>query len=219
MKKIIIAIIVASTFCSTVSAQVKWANYRRYEQANAEVTVTPKAVFMGDSITDGWFQKDPDFFTSNNFLGRGISGQVTGQMLCRFRRDVIAHHPKYVVILGGINDIAENDGHVDLKDTYGNIISMVELARQNKIKPVICLVFPTDIIGWRKEIGNPNDRIDTLNGWLRDYAKANKVRVVEYFQNIDKSAGHLPDELSKDSIHPVLDGYKIMEAEILKVLK
>lgn len=29
----------------------------------------------------------------------------------------------------------------------------------------------------------------------------------------------VPGSLSKDSIHPNLDGYKIMEAEILKVLK
>lgn len=219
MKKFFLAVVIAAAFCSTVSAQVKWANYGRYGQANAEVTVTPKAVFMGDSITDGWFSKDPGFFTSNNFLGRGISGQVTGQMLCRFRRDVIAHKPKYVVILGGINDIAGNDGSVDLEDTFGNIVSMVELAKQNKIKPVICLVFPTDIIGWRKDLGNPNDKIDTLNGWLRDYAKANKVRVIEYFSDIDKSAGRLPDSLSRDSIHPNLDGYKIMEEEIMKILK
>ena len=91
-------------------AQNDWANYNRYAEANAQVTAAPKAVLMGDSITDGWPFADPEFFSDNNFVGRGISGQVTSQMLLRFRQDVIDLHPKYVVILAGTNDIAENSG-------------------------------------------------------------------------------------------------------------
>lgn len=48
------------------------------------------AGFMGNSITDSWYSFRPDFFNSNNFAVRGISGQVTSQMLCRFRPDVTA---------------------------------------------------------------------------------------------------------------------------------
>ncbi|MDR2823782.1 MAG: hypothetical protein LBB41_01115, partial [Prevotellaceae bacterium] len=61
-----------------------WANFARYMQANTEVKKekkTVKAVFMGNSITEGWYRTHPDFFNDNNFLGRGISGQVTSQML------------------------------------------------------------------------------------------------------------------------------------------
>ena len=219
MRKFMMTIVLAFLFGSTAFAQAKWANFARYEQANAEVTVRPKAVFMGDSITDGWYRQDADFFTSNNFLGRGISGQVTSQMLVRFRRDVIAHKPKYVVFLGGINDIAKNQGDIALEDTFANIVSMMELAKANKIKPILCLLFPTTTIGWRPEIEDPLGKVTRLNAMLTEYAKANRIPLVEYLADADKSNGRLPKELSGDSIHPNLDGYKIMETEILKYIK
>jgi len=219
MKRFIITIVMSGVFSIMSFAQSAWTNYARYEQANNQVKTSPKAVFMGDSITDSWASNDADFFSSNNFLGRGISGQVTSQMVLRFRRDVIAHHPKYVVILGGINDIAQNEGPIDIEDTFGNIVSMVELAKANKIKPVICLLFPTKGFPWRPSIENPLPKINALNEMIIEYGKKNRVPVVEYLKDIDKSAGTLPKELSADSIHPNLDGYKIMEQEILKVLK
>ena len=219
MKRHFLTIILAAGFCIAASAQSEWANFARYEKANAQVTVRPKAVFMGDSITDAWFRQDPDFFTSNNFLGRGISGQVTSQMLVRFRRDVISHKPKYVVFLGGINDIAKNLGDISIEDTFNNIVSMAELAKANRIKPILCLVFPTTTIGWRKEIEDPLSKVNELNALISEYGRTHRIPVVEYLSDIDKSSGRLPEAYSKDSIHPNLDGYKIMEQEILKYLK
>ena len=65
-------------------------------------------MFIGNSITEGWWYADSLFFKKNEFIARGISGQVTSQMLVRFRKDVIDLKPKAVVILAGANDIAEN---------------------------------------------------------------------------------------------------------------
>ncbi len=196
-----------------------WAMHERYAKANSELTKSPKAVFFGDSITDGWAKRDPDFFTSNNFVGRGISGQTTSQMLVRLQADVIALKPKYMVLLAGINDIAQNNGQIELENVMQNIVSMVELVKLHKIKPVLCLVFPTTKIKWRMALGDPTDKIIRLNEMISSYAKAHKIQCVEYFADIDKSSGNLPESLSGDSIHPNLDGYKIMESEILKVLK
>lgn len=217
MKKIILTLCIAALVCTTASAQVKWAHFDRYEKANAEVTATPKAVFLGDSITDGWYRDDPAFFDDNNFLGRGISGQVTGQMLLRMRRDVIAFHPKYLVFLGGVNDVAQNQGEIEIEDIYNNIVSIMQLAKANKIKPILCLCIPVAKIPWR-EIEDPYGKILKLNSMLADYAKANKIKTVEYFQGIDLSNG-LPKDLSRDTVHPNLDAYKMMEAEILKYIK
>ena len=219
MKKLLLVSILVAGFSFVASAQAEWAGLDRYAEANAALTQAPKAVFYGDSITDFWFWQDPDFFNDNNFAGRGFSGHVTSQMLVRMRQDVIDLHPKYMVFLGGINDIAINQGPIDLEDTFGNIVSMIQLAKANKIKPVICLLFPVQTVGWRPEVGNVSEKVATLNGWLKDYCKANKVACVEYFADVDKSAGRLPESLSKDSIHPQLPGYKIMEEEILKVIK
>ena len=219
MKRTISIISLFFAFCITASAQANWANYARYEEANKEVAKAPKAVFMGDSITDFWCLNDPEFFDKNNFLGRGISGQVTGQMVLRFRRDVCDHKPKYAVIFGGINDIAQNMGEISLEDTFGNIVTMLQLCRANRIKPVVCLLFPTTSIGWRKELTGISEKVETLNGMISAYAREHNIPVVEYFKDVDRSSGRLPAELSQDSIHPTADGYKIMDAEILKYLK
>ena len=146
MKKVFI-LALSALFCAvTLSAQNQdlpdndWAQFNRYSKANSEVTVKPLAVLMGDSITDGWLRQDPEFFKANNLAGRGISGQVTSHMLMRFRRDVIDLHPKYVVILAGINDIARNNGYISLE----KILAQRGIGIKNGIK--LLLVCHTDVI-------------------------------------------------------------------------
>ena len=225
MKKFFLAAVLALFGAVTLSAQNQdlpdndWAQFKRYSKANSEVTVRPKAVLMGDSITDGWYRQDPDFFTANNFLGRGISGQVTSHMLVRFRRDVIDFKPKYVVILAGINDIARNNGYISLEDTFGNIVSMCELAKANKIKPVLCTLVPSDRIRWRPAIKDTSEQVARLNAMIKEYAKAHHYKVVDYATVLADEKGATRADLSSDSVHPNLDGYKLMEEALLKVLK
>lgn len=204
---------------SLANAQDDWANINRYAKDNAAVTVTPKAVFMGDSITDGWPGNDSEFFTGNNFIGRGISGQTTSHMLVRFRKDVIAHHPKYVVILAGTNDIAKNNGFIELDDVFGNIVSMCEIAKANKIKPVICSVLPVSKYPWRPEVKDCAEQIIRLNAMLEEYAKENKFIYVDYHSAMKDEFNGLPKNLAYDGVHPTLEGYKMMEEIVLKVLK
>jgi lysophospholipase L1-like esterase len=195
-----------------------WAKFNRYHEANKEVTTTPRVVFMGDSITDYWVNADPDFFKSNNFLGRGISGQTTAHMLVRFRRDVIDFHPKYVVILAGTNDIAKNNGDITLENILGNIESMCELAKAHKIKPIICSVLPAAAYRWRKEI-KPADEIVKLNGMLYEYAKSKKIPYVDYHSVLKDENNGLPEVHAADGVHPNIDCYKIMENIILDYIK
>ena len=58
----------------------------------------------------------PVFFADNGYIGRGISGQTSAEMLARFRPDVIELAPKTVVILAGTNDIAQNNGPIELEN-------------------------------------------------------------------------------------------------------
>ena len=201
------------------SAQNDWPNYDRYAEANAQVTVAPKAVLMGDSITDGWPFADPEFFSDNNFVGRGISGQVTNQMLLRFRQDVIDLHPKYVVILAGTNDIAENSGKIDIEKTFGNIVSMCDLARANGIKPIICSVIPAASFYWHPNVTGAAEKIVQFNTMLEEYAKANKIKYVDYHSAMKDERGGLPQNLANDGVHPTREGYDIMKNLLLKVLK
>ena len=220
MKRIITLIAGAMLLLPAIaSAQDDWAQFKRYAEDNSKVTVQPKAVFMGDSITDGWPGADKDFFADNNFVGRGISGQTTSHMVVRFRQDVVDLAPKYVVILAGTNDIALNNGYIALEDVCGNIISMCEIAKANKIKPVICSVLPCKNYGWRPQVTDAGEQIVKLNAMLQDYAKKNKIPYVDYHSAMKDSENGLPVSLAKDGCHPTPEGYDIMEEIVLKVLK
>lgn len=216
MRKFILSLFFTLSSICLVSAQ-DWANFGRYEKSNSEVTQKPKAVFMGDSITDGWARADPDFFTDNNFIGRGISGQTTSHMLVRFQRDVVDLAPKYVLILAGTNDIAKNNGTISHENILGNIKSMCEIAKANKIKPVICSVLPADRFGWRPGL-TPAKDIVRLNEMLKAYADSQKIMYIDYYSVLADENGGLPAKHASDGVHPNLSCYKIMEQIVLDTL-
>ncbi|MDD2524803.1 MAG: SGNH/GDSL hydrolase family protein [Bacteroidales bacterium] len=212
-----IAALVASSALS-FGQQKDWANFSRYEQANTTITKNPTVVFMGNSITEGWQNADPEFFKENNYVGRGIGGQVTSQMLVRFRADVINLKPKAVVILAGTNDIAQNNGFIKVEHVFENIVSMAELAKANKMKVVICSVLPATVYSWRKEI-DPIQPISELNSKLKEYAKKNKIAYADYFSVMVDERQGLKKEYQNDEVHPNKAGYVVMEEVIQKVLK
>ncbi len=195
-----------------------WAQFYRYAEANEQVTTRPDAVFMGNSITDGWASQDPEFFKKNNFVGRGISGQTSSEMLVRFRRDVIDLKPRCVVILSGTNDVARNNGYISPENTVGNIISMCELAKANGIKVVLCSVTPTSVFGWRKEI-SPAQPIRDLNKMLEAYAKEAGVYFLNYYPALTDDKGGLPEKWSRDTCHPNLECYRtVMEPMVCEAI-
>ncbi len=191
-----------------------WAGIGRYEKANSSVPPPAKGekrvVWMGDSITDFWINNDSLFFAGKPYFDRGISGQTTGQMLLRFRQDVINLKPGVVVILAGINDIAENNGPSKLEDVFGNIVSMAELARANGINVVLSSVLPAAAFPWRPSI-NPVPKVKALNELLKAYAAKNNLVYLDYFTAMRDEKSGLPANLSKDGVHPNGEGYKVME--------
>lgn len=211
------AMIAAVMSCPEMKAQ-DWADFKAYSQANSEVVSKPAAVFMGDSITEGWGRQDGGFFSDNDFLCRGISGQTTSQMLVRFRRDVLDLSPKYVVIMAGTNDIAQNNGIISLENIVGNIISMCELAKLHKIKVILCSITPADRYWWRKEV-EPAAAIMEVNGMLRDYAKSARIPYVDFHSVLADNGGGLPEKYAPDGVHPNLECYKIMESVLLPYIR
>ena len=198
-----------------------WARFSRYAKDNLAVTQRPKAVLMGNSITEGWAEKDGQWLKDHNLVGRGISGQVSSQMLVRFRQDVISLKPQCVVIMCGINDIALNQGRISVDNVMGNIISMVELAKANKIRPYLCSVTPAKSIGWRPEVKDTPEQIKALNRLISDYARQQKITYIDYFSAlVDPADGiSMIKEYTADGLHPNLQGYKVMEEILAKTLK
>ena len=100
-----------------------------------------KIIFFGNSITQSWSDYT-NFFVNNGYLNKGISGQTTDQMLLRFKKDVVDEKAYCVVILAGINDLAENNGPISLEDIFENIKSMVKIANENGIKVILSSILP-----------------------------------------------------------------------------
>lgn len=203
---------------SLFSQQNDWAQFGRYAEANKSVETPTRVVFMGNSITDGWWNTDSLFFKNNRYIGRGIGGQTTAQMLVRFRADVIDLQPKAVVILAGTNDIAQNNGYIAPENILGNIISMTELAKANNIDVVLCSILPAYEYGWRKGL-EPADKIIALNKMIKEYADRHNLTYVDYHSALKDARNGLPEKYSKDGVHPTMDGYKIMERLISEALE
>ncbi len=190
-----------------------WANLSRYREDNIRLgdpsSGEKRVVFMGNSITEGWKNTVPDFFNDRPYICRGISGQTTPQMLLRFRPDVINLKPAVVVILAGTNDIAGNTGPSTQAMIEDNIKSMVELARTNGIRVVLCSVLPAYDFGWRPGV-EPAAKIVALNEWIRKYAGDQKIPYVDYFTPMADERQGLKNVYSGDGVHPNKEGYQLM---------
>ena len=180
-----------------------------------------KIVFMGNSITQMW--SDNSFFFKSNpyFINKGISGQTTPQMLMRFDDDVIKENANTVIILAGINDIAQNTGPIQIKDIADNIFRMAEMAQKNNINVFICSVLPANRILWNKSI-KPTYKVIKLNMLLKEFCKNKNIEYVDYYSEMVDWSGGLKSPLytSKwDLVHPNKKGYEKMEEILIKKIK
>ena len=185
----------------------------RYREADAALAPAgeSRVVFLGDSITDYW--KLPDYFPGKPYINRGIDGQTTPEMLVRFRQDVIALHPKVLVVLAGTNDIAGVTGRTSNEDIEANYTSMAELARAHRIRIVFASILPVHNYTRDAEESfalRPRDRILALNKWLKDYCAKNGFVYLDYFSALVDERGMLKRTLADDGLHPTDAGYKIM---------
>ena len=199
-----------------------WFGFNAYKADNERIIASkdyPKVVFMGNSITEYWAYYHPNFFSDNNFCGRGISGQTSAQMVVRFYDDVVALHPKAVIIMAGTNDVAHNEYWVTPEQVVENIKAMCDIAKANGITPIISSIPPCREFVWRTEIKNAGQTIVDINNSLKDYAKANKIVYVDYHTALADEALGFPKSLSEDGCHPNPDTYFIMEEMVLKAIK
>ena len=224
--RILYLIIMNIIFLSTTFSQVNkddWPNLNRYKNDNATVKKfkknSPRVVFIGNSITEGWDWHYPQFFKNNkNYINRGISGQTTPQMLVRFRQDVVDLDPDIVVILAGINDVAENTGPSTIKSITDNIISMSEIAVANDIKVILSSILPASDFPWRPEI-SPQYKILKINSILQTYALKNNMVYLDYFSDMFDGNDGLINQYGADSVHPNKAGYLVMSNLVKKPLQ
>ncbi len=198
-------------------------NLARYAEDNQRLGPpdpnSPRSVFLGDSITDGW--RLNEYFAGRNFVNRGISGQIAGQMLGRVRADVIDLKPAAVLILAGTNDIARN---VPFRAIQDNLTSIAELAEAHKIRVMFASVLPVSDYHKDKDPRfemtktRPPGVIVNLNHWLKDLCQRRGYIYVDYFSRMVDKAGFLQAEMADDGLHPNGTGYRIMAPIALEAI-
>jgi lysophospholipase L1-like esterase len=202
-----------------------WARLGVYDADNrrlAALPITaPRVVFLGDSITNHWqdakyssiFQDKP------NYVDRGINGGNAGQMLLRYRSDVLALKPKVVVLLAGTNDLVA----FKLPDTVAfieqTISSIVDVAEANHERIILCSVLPvSDAIRPQTADRHPED-ILRLNAWMKSYAAQRHVAYVDYYAAVTDGHDRLRTELTIDGLHPNRSGYEKMEPLVNRAIE
>ncbi len=189
-----------------------WNQLGRYHADNERLrmlTEPRRVVFYGDSITDGW--RLQQYFPGKPYINRGISGQVTAQMLVRLFSDVIDLKPAALILLAGTNDIARNNGPQTLRMITANVQAITELAQLHGIKVILCALLPVSDYTERKQLARrPPSDILKLNAWLKEYAAKVNAGFVDYYTALADDKGFLKDGFSGDGLHPNAKGYEVM---------
>lgn len=172
-------------------------------------------VFAGDSLTGTWKTLGADF-PGALVANRGIGGDVSRGLLFRFEEDVLALHPKAIVILIGINDLTAKQL---ANTTLANVRSLLDLSHSQapKTPVILCTVPPS---------ASPKAPVDEqqrrlLNEGLRKMAsETRKVSVVDLFAALSTAEGK-PDAryFAADQLHLSAAGHQRWREVLLPALR
>ena len=191
-------------------------------------TSAPLIVCFGDSLTAGYQTPTPEWpqlreTPYGSFLQEqlgaaasvavsGLCGELTGGMLERFPRDVMARKPTSVVILGGTNDLGWEAAPADILD---NLVAMYELALTGGVYPVAVTVPSIRVQG---EVGTGEGgrwleghirRRRELNGMIQRACLEKRFPCIDLFAaTTDQGSGLLAQAYSNDGLHLSTAGYQ-----------
>jgi len=159
-------------------------------------------VFLGDSITQGWGDDFSRHFPGMKIANRGISGDTTRGVLIRLKDDVLALHPRAIVLLIGTNDLEEQ---ADPETITANLkLILAELKQHDPKMPVVlCQVFPSSETKKR-----PADKIKKLNQLYAATVKGDaQIILIETWTLFANGQGDAKPEEFPDLLHPNQVGY------------
>lgn len=169
----------------------------------------------GDVVRVTW---RPQFFTENDYIDVGISGNNTTQMLARFDDDVIKPDPHCVVIMGGTNDLAQGQTKAKILE---NITAMCDKADKEGIKVILCSITPCNRV--YGNLSNPNTKgahIIAVNEMVKSLAASRGYPYCDYFPCLVDEDGlsMLKKYWLYDDLHPNPDAYVEMEKVIKPII-
>lgn len=193
---------------------------------------------FGDSLTAGFQsptrenptgQATPYGYWLQEYVGSavhvqtsGICGELTGEMVLRFRRDVLDRRPDYVAILGGTNDLGWNAAPAEI---MRNLLKMYELTLASGARPIPITVPSLRVEGGDGEearawIGGHVARRQELNGLIAAYATSKALPYVDLFTaTADDETLQLAAPYSNDGIHLTTAGYRLLAEQVGRVLR
>ncbi|MCX5720861.1 MAG: GDSL-type esterase/lipase family protein [Nitrospirae bacterium] len=144
----------------------------------------------------------------------GLCGELTGDMVRRFRSAVLVHEPACVVILGGTNDLGWNATPAAI---LRNLLQMYELAAAAGVTPVPVTV-PSIRVGddlsseeGRRWLAEHLDRRRQLNGLILRSAESKGLAAFDLFSaTAEPETQQLAARYSNDGLHLTTAGYRLM---------
>lgn len=144
-------------------------------------------------------------------LNRGVNGERSDQILARFGRDVVHEEPRFVVILGGVNDIYQG---FPPEFTKENLERMYGMSTSAGLTPVACSILPYNSMGQRE-----TKIMGELNVWIANTSGRLSIPFCDTSKAV--ASPDRPDRLagSPDGLHPDVEGYRRMGAAISKAIE
>ena len=183
--------------------------------------VDVKAVFIGDPITHLW-ELQAYFDNLGIILNRGIGGDISRHVLVRFDADVIQVKPRACVMLIGINDTwsMEEKGKESDEDLVSSIVNniarTVDKGLLNGIAMFVCSLLPVE----QPDHARNKDRKELIIEANRRIEEVCMVTGAVYCNLhsllVSKDGISLREGLSRDGLHPHVQGYDIMAELISK---
>jgi lysophospholipase L1-like esterase len=192
------------------------------------VPAAKRMVMIGASYAQDWGNPVLPGYT---IINKGVSGETSAKMLGRFDTDVVAAKPQVVLIWGHINDIfraPNGDFAAAAANARRNHVAMIDRAKSAGIEVILAtevtLPEPEGLKEWVAGIVQSlrgkkgyqervNEQVRAVNAFLRDYAKRNSIRLLDFEQTLDGGDGFRNRQFTtEDGTHISAAGYQALSA-------
>ncbi len=153
----------------------------------------------------------------------GICGELTNEMVMRFRRDVLDHKPGYVLILGGTNDLGWNTAPIEIMRNLVKMYEQTLVAGGIPISVTVPSIRVENHQGSREGqewVADHLARLGQLNKLIQEYTASKSIACVDLsVATVDPDSWQLAEIYSNDGIHLTTAGYRLFAEHVAQVLK
>ncbi len=185
----------------------------------------------GDSLTEG-AEVEPAYrwpaLVANGLriavVNTGIGGDTTGGLLSRLSVDVVPKQPRFVILLGGTNDLWWD---LPVNTVLANICAMASQSSFHGIAPIIGTPPPVWVDGAVRQsyappvggYGRLTETLARLSDELKAAAHRMDIPCVDFHKRFASEAGEpLEAFYNEDGLHPNRAGHREMAASVCTVM-